>query len=169
MQVVFRAAGLCALSLVGLLGCGGSSFDGHVYRSSEVAFRVGPLPGSWRGIEVDGARLAFRDDVDEATIAVNARCGVVGDDVPLAALTQHLFLNFTEREIQSQTPLELDGRGGLRTELSAKLDGVSKRFVVYVLKKDSCVYDFMWIGAADENQKGLDGFERFVSGFSTKL
>jgi hypothetical protein len=97
---------------------------------------------------------------------MNGRCGVDGDDVPLAALTHHLFLNFTKRHVESQQTVELDGREALRTELTAELDGVSKRFLVFVMKKDGCVYDFMWIGAAEASP---GEFQRFVQGFSTNI
>lgn len=169
MRVLLCALGLAAWVLCALPGCGGPSFDGSVYRSREVSFRVGPLRGAWRRVEVDGALLAFRDDPNDATIAMNGRCGVDGDDVPLAALTHHLFLTFTERQVVSQAQVELDGREALRTELSAKLDGVSKRFVVYVLKKDGCVYDFMWIGGGNAAQASAAEFQRFVQGFGTSL
>lgn len=167
MRVLLCALGLWAWVLFAFSGCGGPSFDGSVYRGKDVSFRVGPLQGAWRRIEVDGALLAFRDDQSEATIAMNGRCGVDGDDVPLQALNTHLFLNFTKRRVVSQQTLTLDGREALRTELSAELDGVPREFVVYVLKKDGCVYDFMWIGA--DGAAGPDDFQRFVQGFSTSI
>jgi hypothetical protein len=123
------------------------------------------VPASWRPIEVEGALVAFRDESSAATVAVSGRCGLDGDDVPLSALTHHLFLQFTEREISSQKLTELDGREALRTELKAKLDGVPMHYLVYVLKKDGCVYDFMLIGASDSS--GVSNFERFVQGFAT--
>lgn len=149
------------------VACGSSNFDGRVYRDDSMAFRVGPVPQRWRALSADHALLAFRDDPGRATIAVGGRCGKDGDDVPLQALTHHLFLHFTHREIVTQQELSLDGRAALRTEMTAALDGVPKRFLVYVLKKDGCVYDFMHI--ADDDAAGAErgDFERFVRGFST--
>lgn len=158
-------AGFLLLCVGALQGCGGSSFDGHVYRGNDLAFRVGPVPESWRPIEVDQTLLAFRDDGRGATVAVNGRCGVDGDDVPLRSLTHHLFLQFTDRDVQSQEIVQLDGREALRSELVGKLDGVPKHFLVYVLKKDGCVYDFVQVSDdASENAE----FDRFVRGFSTE-
>jgi len=159
---MFRAVPL----LVGLVavGCSGSTFDGRVYRSDEISFRVGPVPESWQPIEADSTLLAFRDRSAGATVAVNGRCGKDGDDVPLESLTHHLFLHFTERQITAQDKLALDGRDALRTVLLAKLDGVPKHFTVVVLKKDGCVYDFVRIG---HDASGIEDFERFVQGFST--
>jgi hypothetical protein len=151
-----------------LLGaCATQRFDGHVFQNGELHFRVGPVPASWRQIDADYALVAFRDDQTSSTIALNGRCGIDGDDVPLSALTQHLFLEFTDRAAQSQKPVTLAGREALRTEITASLDGVRKRYLVYVLKKDGCVYDFMHIAAADSAPDGRADFERFVQGFAT--
>jgi hypothetical protein len=149
-----------------LVSCGGPHFDGRVYDDGKLHFRTGPVPAAWRGIESDGTLLAFRDDDTGATVALNGRCGVDGDDVPLPSLTQHLFLQFTARELKSQAEVTLDGRAALRTELQGKLDGVPKDFVVYVLKKDSCVYDFWQVSPPGRGAPTV--FDGFVQGFSTE-
>jgi hypothetical protein len=149
------------------IGCAHPGFDGTTYRDGEIAFRVGPVPPSWHRIEVSEARLAFRDDQAHSLIAVGGRCHRDGDDVPLEALTHHLFLHFTDRHVVRQELLSLDGREALRTEISAELDGVPRSFVVFVLKKDGCVYDFMLITPPDALEQSQQDFERFVTGFST--
>jgi hypothetical protein len=161
-----QAAALLIAGAIVAAACGGSQFDGQVYRNGELSFRVGPVPDGWRRIDADNTLLAFRDDPSNATIALSGRCGKDGDDVPLTALTHHLFLLFTDRKVESQELSKLDGREALRTEMTAELDGVPKHFVVFVLKKDGCVYDFMRI-AAGPDDRGLEEFERFVRGFAT--
>ena len=150
-----------------LSGCGGPQLEGQVYEGDDLHFRVGPVPESWRRIEAGQAELAFRDDQAGVTVAVNGRCGKDGDDVPLQALTHHLFLHFTDRQIVSQKVLDLDGREALRTEIVAELDGVAKHYTVYVLKKDGCVYDFMHIAAISAPTESRQHFDRFVEGFQT--
>jgi hypothetical protein len=147
-------------------GCARARFEGTKFRDAELTFRTGPVPEQWHRIEVSEARLAFRDDQTGALVAVGGRCDRDGDDVPLEALTQHLFLQFTDRTILDQTLLSLDGREALRTELTAKLDGVPRGFVVVVLKKDGCVYDFMLIAPPDAIQDTTPPFNRFVLGFA---
>jgi len=137
-----------------------------VYDDGKLHFRTGPIPADWRAIEADGTLLAFHAEQAPATIAFNGRCGVDGDDVPLKALTHHLFLNFTAREVVAQEELELDGRAALRTEMNAELDGVPRKFIVFVLKKDGCVYDFWRI--SEPTASGASEFEGFVKGFSTE-
>ena len=161
-----RAAAFGLAIALWAVACGGPHFNGTSYDDGSLRFRTGPVPAAWRAIEADGTLLAFRDDQASATIAVNGRCGVDGDDVPLTSLTQHLFLEFTDREQKSQQELPLDGRAALRTELVGKLDGVPKHFLVYVLKKDNCVYDFWRI--SDVGSGDATAFESFVKGFATE-
>jgi hypothetical protein len=149
-----------------LVACGGGAqYEAGLYRGENVSFRVGPPPGHWRRLESDEALIAFRDDRSQATIAVNGRCHMDGDDVPLQALTHHLFLHFTDRELIEQRELRLDGRAALQTELVARLDGVPKHFLVYVLKKDGCVYDFLRIADTNSGASGEEEFRRFVASF----
>src|SRR4051812_18713545 len=94
---------VAALALASAIaGCGGSAFDGSVYRGQDFAFRVAPVPDGWTRIEISHAALAYRDE-GGGTIAVDTRCHADGGDVPLASLTMHLFLGFTDREILEQT------------------------------------------------------------------
>jgi hypothetical protein len=151
-----------------VLGCGKAAFDGRTYQAGDLAFRIGQVPSTWRELEVDEARLAYRDPATDTIISVNARCGRDADDVPLDALTQHLFIQFTERNIIDQKRFDLDGREALRTVLNAKLDGVPRRFRVVVLKKDGCVYDFSEIATLRATAQSDSVFESVVSGFSTK-
>jgi hypothetical protein len=169
MSAPLSRLALCALlPALGWAACaGGPSFDGSAYRSDDLSFRVGPMPAGWRRIATDQALIAFRDDRKNATVAVGGRCGKDGDDVPLQALTHHLFLHFTDRQIQSQSLVPLDEREALRTELLAKLDGVAKHYTVYVLKKDGCVYDFMHIADTGAPAEARAEFDRFVRGFGT--
>lgn len=168
MSGFFRVLAVTAAALMALAtACGGASFNGKVYRADGMAFQVGPVPDSWRPIDTEGALIAYRNDAAEATIAVNGRCGKDGDDVPLSALTHHLFIYFTDRQLVEEQQLMLDGRAAMRTELTAKLDGVPKRFTVYVLKKDGCVYDFMYIAAIGSPRASEQEFESFVRGFTT--
>jgi hypothetical protein len=164
MRPFLRQRASIALSLLLLSTCASSGFDGRVYRSDDLAFQVGPVPSSWRSVSVDGARLAFRDDAASASVQVSGRCGVDGDDVPLESLTHHLFLHFTRRTLVKQERVVLDGREALRTELTAELDGVALQYIVYVMKKDGCVYDFIHVSP---NGRGRTEFERFVQGFGT--
>jgi hypothetical protein len=69
--------------------------------------------------------------------------------------------------IENEVKLDLDGREALQTQLLAKLDGVAKRYEVFVLKKNGCVYDFIHVAPPDAPADGRRRFVAFVQGFAT--
>ena len=151
------------------MGCGGGpTFDGRHYRGHGVAFGVGGVPRSWERLPVSEGLLAFRDEAANATVLVNGRCGKDGDDVPLGALTQHLFFQFTERELEEEQVFPMDGRDAQRTVLLAKLDGVPKRFETVVMKKDGCVYDLVLIADPATFTRARASFDALVASFKTE-
>jgi hypothetical protein len=156
------------LASIGLMGCP-TRFDGRVYRGEGFAFAVPPLPEPWKPMSRSEAALAFRDETGGRSILVNARCGQDEDDVPLASLTQHLFISFTRREIEDQKVVPFDRREALHTVLTADLDGVPMRYDVWVMKKDGCVYDILYFAPPAQFERGRAAFARFVEGFTTEV
>ena len=157
-------------ALVALVACSGTpkkTFDGAVYRDGLVAFQVPPAPAGWRAVQVTEASLAYRDDAHGASILLNARCRRPDEGTPLLALTNHLLMGSTTREIVSQETVPFDGREALHTKLRAKWDGVSISFDIYVMKKDGCIYDFVYMGDPAAYDVGAADFEAFVGGFRT--
>jgi hypothetical protein len=154
-----------ALGLAGVGCTPAPRYEGQVYTGGGLTFRTGAEPASWSRIETNHGLLAFRSDAERATILVNGRCGQDGDDVPLAALTAHLFLQFTERSVEEEQTFPFDDREARRTVLLAKLDGVPRRLEVVVAKKDGCVYDFILITPPEAFAAARPGFDSFVAGF----
>jgi hypothetical protein len=164
----FRSIGwFLIFALVGMSGCTGASFSGSVYRGEGFAFRVPETPSSWKRIEVDGKALSFVDESNGTLVAASGRCKVDGEDVPLRSLVQHLFLQFTEREVVLEEVVPFDGREAMHTVVTAKLDGVPKQFDVWVLKKDGCVYDLYCIADPANFEEAVGPFRKFVQGFAT--
>lgn len=158
------------LSLVLCQGCGGAQFDGVEYRDKEVAFRLGPIPVGAVQLQSEDAKVAFQNHQIGATVAVSARCGLDSDDVPLRALVQHLFLQLENQQTIAEKSFILDDRAALEMELSADLDGVRRHFVVVVLKKNGCVYDFLHVdgdGADAPLEQSRADFRLMVKGFRT--
>jgi hypothetical protein len=74
------------------------------------------------------------------------------------------------RTVISETKFTLDGRAALENELTADLDGVRRHFVVMVLKKDGCVYDFLHVdgdGTDPRLVQSRKDFRMMVKGFRT--
>jgi hypothetical protein len=138
-----------------------------VYRNGPVAFEVPSAPAEWRRLSVSDASLAYRDDAHGASVLLNARCLTADDRTPLVALTNHLLIGATEREYLSQSTEPFDGREALHTMLKAKWDGVPMLIDVFVLSKDGCVYDFVYLAPSSTPEAGTRAFESFVRGFRT--
>lgn len=150
--------------------CGGppkKSFDGSIYRDGAVAFQVPAAPARWRAVNVTQGSLAYRDDSHGASILLNARCHRPDEGTPLLALTNHLLIGSTAREVVKQETIPFDGREALHTRMHARWDGVPISFDIYVLKKDGCSYDFVYMGDPTGYDVGTREFESFVRGFRT--
>jgi hypothetical protein len=143
------------------------SFDGKVFRDGAVAFQIGEVPSGWRSVDVSDAALAYRDEAHSASVLVNARCLRPDEGTPLVALTNHLIIGSTAREVVSQEAEPFDGREALHTRLRAKWDGVPIAFDIFVMKKDGCVYDFVYMGDPTAFDAGSRDFQAFVRGFRT--
>ena len=152
-------------------GCSGSSgqLRGSVYRDREATYRVGSLSQEWQRLSVEDQNdLAWSHAASASIVQVNSTCDPASD-VPLSTLTNHLLMGFTERDIRDQAIVPMDEREALRTHVVARLDGVPRELLLYVLKKDDCVYDLALlapVGAPFE--RSLLEFEPFVAGFSTE-
>ncbi len=160
---------LAVFALAAAAGCGTAppKLEGNVYRDGKVAFQVGEVPGAWHQVDVDDAALAYRDDKG-ASVLINGQCNLRGTDIPLLALTNQLIMGTTEREYVKEETIQFDHREARHTILRAKLDGVPLVWDIYVMKKDGCVYDLVFVAPSDHFEQGRDGFERFASGFRTE-
>jgi hypothetical protein len=162
--IVVAVAGWACLS-----GCAhtASTFADDVLTKDELRVQVGPVPGSWRRIDVESADLAFRDDARQGSALMNIRCGQRDDDAPLSALTQHLVMGTTERTFDTQEVVPFDRREAMHSVMRAKLDGVPMQYDIYVMKKDGCLYDLVYVAPPDHFAEGAADFERFALGLQS--
>jgi hypothetical protein len=167
LEVIRAAAGAVVAALV-CGGCGGEALRGNVYRDEEAQYRIGALGGGWERVEVEGQNdLAWHSPSSGAIVQVNATCDP-DSDVPLTALTNHLLIGFTERDVREQQVVAMDGREALRTHVVARLDGVERELLFYVMKKDECVYDFALIAPPGTSFASATAeFDEFVASFTT--
>jgi len=157
----------CFLPLYLALGaCGGANatFEGGVFKGPNATFRVGDVPGEWHRVDVNDVALAFRD-AHGSSILVSGRCDLRVDDVPLVALTNQLVMGTTERDLVKEETIPFDRREARHTVMKAKLDGVPLVWDVYVMKKNGCVYDMVYVAPPDRFEEGSGAFEKFAQDF----
>ncbi len=138
-----------------------------VLRKGSLRVGIGPVPTEWRRVSVEGADLAFRDDVRGGSALFVVHCGDRRDDAPLSILTENLIMGTTDRDFESQKVVPFDGREAMHTVVRAKLDGVRMQYDIYVMKKDACVYDVVYVAPPAHYSDGSADFERFVDGVHT--
>jgi hypothetical protein len=161
---------LAALPVVaGLSACShpASSLEDDVLHKGELRVQLGPVPSSWRHVDVAGADVAFRDDERSGSILFDVRCNGRDDDAPLSALTGHLIMGTTERKFETEEVVPFDRREAQHTVLRAKLDGVPMRYDIYVMKKNGCVFDLVYVAPPERFEEGANDFERFALGVHT--
>jgi hypothetical protein len=134
-------------------------------RKGDLSIRLGPVPPGWQPLHLEGADVAYRDLAHEGSVMFDVRCHRRDDDAPLAVLTEHLIMGTTERETLNEETVPFDGREALHTRMRAKLDGVPMQYDVYVMKKDGCVHDLVYVAPPGRVAQGEDDFERFARGF----
>jgi hypothetical protein len=156
------------VAIAGVEACAaGSAFDGSIYRGPYASFKLGPLSPTWRRVALPAADLAFRDEAHDASVLINSRCTTADRDAPLLALTEHLIIGTTDRQISREETIPFDGREARHTVLRARLDGVPMAYDIFVLKKDGCVFDLVRVGPPDSSGDGVQEFEQLVRGFHT--
>jgi hypothetical protein len=145
--------------------CGhAEAFEDGVLHKGDLTVRLGPVPAQWRRVSLDGADLAFRDDAHAASALFDVHCDRRDGDAPLTALTAQLIMGTTQRDFENQQVVPFDEREALHTTLRAKLDGVPMQYDIYVMKKDGCVYDLVYVALPDSFGAGAPDFERFAKG-----
>ncbi|HEY1696787.1 MAG TPA: hypothetical protein VGG39_31720 [Polyangiaceae bacterium] len=166
-RAVARVAGWAVVAggVVVIAGCtGAESFDAGVLHKGDLTVRVGPVPAAWRPVHIDGADLAWRDDPRGGSALLDVRCSGKDDDAPLSVLTEHLIMGTTERDFTSEETIPFDGREARHTLMRAKLDGVPMYYDLYVMKKDGCVYDLVYVAPPADFTAGAAAFDGFARG-----
>jgi|HubBroStandDraft_4_1064222.scaffolds.fasta_scaffold364903_2 hypothetical protein len=158
----FRAFLLLAAAIA--TACAHEAWSGGALHKDGLTVTVGPIPPAWQRIDVTGADLAFRDSARAGSALFDVGCDRHDDDAPLSVLTEHLIMGTTERQFDTQDVIPFDGREAMHSLLRAKLDGVPMRYDIYVLKKDGCVYDLVYVAPPDRFADGSAEFERFAGG-----
>lgn len=143
-------------------GCSGRYRSG-VYESRYTRYVIDEPAGSWSRIRRTGVNVAFGHP-SGAGIYVDDSCRRY-DDAPLHVLANHLFFGFTQVEVESTEDMEIDGRAAYRRVVRGRMDGVPVRVAATVMKKDDCVYDFVYVAAPGAFESGLAEYERVVRSF----
>lgn len=150
------------------VACSGSEVRvrGNEVSAGPVQYAFGPVPPSWRNMQVEGNDAAWFDPASGGTVHVDHTCDRAMD-TPLPSLVQHLLIGFTQRETVLEETVPFDRREARHVVVNARLDGVPRSLELYVMKKDGCVYDLGFVAPPERFDAGRPSFDAFVRGFRT--
>jgi len=154
------------LTLVSCTSC--RATVGHVvgqqFISPAYAFEV-PLPGGdWRSVPGEPSVLTLAHTQLAAGITLSVTCQQA-HDVPLDILTRHLLFGLKDIEILQQAPRVLNGVPALETVARARLEGRELQLHSYVVRRDGCIYDMVYVASPQDYASGEPGFGRMMGGF----
>ena len=135
----------------------------------EASFQFATPPSPWAPVRgVKDVQVAWVNPSLGGVIAIHGQCDEQGDS-SLVQYTDHLSMDWTDWEVRSQSDGRLVGRAALWTEVDAQLDGVKRRNLFIVTKKNGCLFDLSYSARPEVFAQGQGAFERVVQGFRFPL
>jgi len=151
-----------------LLGCASKQgAGGSRLGKSEGRYALGKPGKGWSRVSPGGADKAWFNDDLAATIYFDSNCKARFEDKTLDALITHLTFGMAQGEPLKEQTMELDGREALMRVYGGEIDGVSVQIAATVMKKNSCIYDGLYISSPRSFDAGLSSFEQVISGFKS--
>jgi hypothetical protein len=136
-----------------------------VYRDSAQKFQVRVPPAPWASRPLDGAAVSVELPDRHTGMALLADCqSPEPGELPWVA--RHLFFGLQERRLQDRQAVRLHDTPGVRTRVSATLDGQPVLVEGLTLRRAGCLYDFIYVAPPDVFPHRRDDFEAFVDSWA---
>jgi hypothetical protein len=154
-------------AVIAFSGCAGRRIENGVYHSDK-GYRL-TLPGPDWSVAADSkADLELRHQDGLAAMLANAECDDRAKSRSAGLLLGQLLIGLHDRATIEQNEVSLDGRLALHRVLDGRVaaDGAPTRIEAYVLKDQSCVYDFAYAAPPASFEAWRADFRRFVESFA---
>lgn len=147
-------------------GCSVDSFieSKMIEPKKSNTFQIGSINSNWTTLQDSLADVAYVNKTNGATISLNSTCEKYQDN-PLKQLMYNLLASLEDGQWEKDEYITLDEREAYKVTLKAKADGVPIKAQAIVLRKNYCVYDFIYTAEPQHYQKSLKDFEKFVGSF----
>jgi accessory colonization factor AcfC len=148
--------------LFGLIGSGCVTSP-NLVKKRYASYGISPPSEDWHQESFRDADLFFKHKERNATIFFSTQCEKFSDS-PLEALTAQILVGLSDIEIKKQERLVLAERDAMITELTAKVDGVTRFLKIMVLRKNRCVFDGVFSSALKSSDLAVD-FDNMIAQF----
>lgn len=155
------------LLLVALVGCGSKHqpLAKGDPTAQEGRYRTGTPGKGWSKVAPGGADRAWFNRESGATIYFDSNCKARFEDKPLDDLITHLTFGMANGDPLREETLSLGGRTALMRVYNGEIDGVAVQLSAVVIKKNSCIYDALYITSPTAFDGEMTGFRRVLRGF----
>ncbi|MEI6790371.1 MAG: hypothetical protein WCK42_04235 [Myxococcaceae bacterium] len=124
------------------------------------------LSSKWMPVTLKGAEQAWIIPDESSSLLIDSQCSPRNQDVPLIGLTGQLLIGMTDQILLEQKMIPYQGREALISTFVVKVDGVTQKMHILVLKKEGCVFDIVLSTPESEFEKRLPDFEKIQSLFT---
>lgn len=124
------------------------------------------LGPEWIPVNIKGAEQAWLIPKEGSSILIDSQCSSRDQDVPLVGLTAQLLIGMTDQVLLEQKTIPYQNREALLSTFLVKIDGVSQKMHILVLKKEGCVYDIVLTTSSDVFDQRLRDFEKIQTQFT---
>lgn len=150
----------CLAFILSLIGCVANP---SLVKKRYAQYGISLPPEEWRQKSLRNADLFFEHVNRHASIYFSTQCEQFSDS-PLEALTAQMLVGFNEIEIINRERKQLAEREVLISELTAKIDGVTRYLKIMVLRKNRCVFDGVFNSTIEAKNLAVD-FDTMVNNF----
>ncbi len=151
---------LCSALLLFLGAC---LANPNLVKKHHATYGISLPSKEWQQKSFRGADLYFEHVSKKASIYFSTQCEKFSDS-PLEALTAQMLIGFNDIDIKKREAKELADREVLVSELTAKVDGVTRYMKIMVLRKNRCVFDGVFSSALSSEELVFE-FDRMVDSF----
>jgi hypothetical protein len=135
--------------------------SGGVYHAPDDRYSIS-LPGEpWKRVSMKGSDLVLAYEERGASILTSTLCGRYAQ-AGLDILSRNLFIGLGRRRMIDQETVGLPAGEAERLEIEARLEETWIRAEAYTLKRDPCIYDFVYMSIPDHFEENLPAFRAMM-------
>lgn len=136
------------------------SDDDTPTKSKSIRFQAPESP--FQKLSVSSADAVWQSSKTGNTISMNSTCQKY-ENLPLDTLRENILAGIEDLKIQQKQEIQFNQRKAQRVSASGSMDGVPVSIDLLVMNKDSCTYDFTFIGRKKSQEKEAQIFEKFLN------
>ena len=133
----------------------------------EGRYKTGTPGKGWSKVAPGGADRAWFNRSSGATIYFDSNCKSRFEDKSLADLITHLTFGMSNGDALSEEVLTLGEREALLRVYGGEIDGVDVQLAAVVIKKNSCIYDALYITSPAAFDRDMTSFRSVLKGFKS--